>query len=413
MFTAFSTALSGLNAMTTAIDVVGNNLANLNTTGYKDETVSFRNLIAESLSGNEATQVGLGTATPDTNTQFIQGAIETTNGSFDGAVNGQGFFIVKNSDGQELYTRAGNFQVDKNGYLISQTGERVQGWTANAAGAVNPSGSLNDIQVPIGQALRAQASTQFSATVNLNSGTAPAATWSTGAVNLVDSLGNTLPLNVTFTKDPTNTNTWEYSVTGTGSGVTVTGGSGTLQFDSSGNLVSPAANAGSIPLAISGLSDGAANMTVNWDLYSPSGTPNITQYSEASTVTAISPNGQPAAVLTGVSLQRDGQIMATYSNGAQQQVVAQLALAAVRNPQSLLNVGNNNFAPEASSAVPVIGVAGSGGLGAIDGGALKKSSVDIATEFSRLLTYQRSYQADSRVVTVSDELAQDAVSLIK
>lgn len=410
MFTAFSTALSGLDAMTTAIDVVGNNLANLNTTGYKDQTVSFQDLVAESLSGNQATQVGLGTSQPQTAAQFVQGSIQDTNGSFDAAINGAGFFVVKDTNGESLFTRAGNFQVDKNGFLTTQSGDFVQGWVAQN-GVVNASGALSDIQVPIGEALPAQATTTVSATLNLNSATLPTQPWSTGAIDVIDSLGNSIPLNITFTPSSTTPGQWSYSVTGTGA--TVTGGTGTLQFDSSGNLVTPALAAGSIPLSLSNFTDGSANQTVNWQLYDSNSTATITQYSEPSSLTANTQNGQPAAVLTGVSLQNGGQIEATYSNGAQQRVAAQLALASIRNPQSMIDVGNNNFELGNESATPTIGAARAGGLGNVNGGALESSTVDIATEFSNLLTYERSYQADSRVVTVSDELAQDAVNLVK
>lgn len=410
MFTAFSTALSGLDAMTTAIDVVGNNLANLNTTGYKDQTVSFQDLVAESLSGNQSTQVGLGTSAPTTTANFVQGSIETTNGSFDAAVNGAGFFIVKNGEGQNLYTRAGDFQVDSNGYLVTQNGDRVEGWTASSNGTVNPSGALSDIQVPVGEALPAQATTKFSTTLNLDSSTGAGTPFSTGAIDVVDSLGNSVPLNITFTPTGT-TGQWNYAITGTG--VTVTGGTGTLQFDSSGNLVSPSLANGSVPISLSNFTDGSANQTVNWNLYNSSNSATVTQYAESSSLSANSQDGQAAAVLTGVSLQNGGQIMATYSNGAQEQVVAQLALASIRNPQSLIDVGDNNFSLGAESATPTVGASGVGGLGTIDGGSLESSTVDIATEFSNLLTFERSYQADSRVVTVSDELAQDAVNLVK
>jgi flagellar hook protein FlgE len=451
MFTAFSTALSGLNAMTTAIDVVGNNLANLNTTGYKDQTVSFEDLVADSLSGNQATQLGLGTAQPTTSANFIQGAVQDTSGSYDGAINGAGFFVVKNTNGQQLYTRAGDFALNQNGFLTTQTGEFVQGWSATN-GPVNPSGALSDIQVPVGEAIPAKESTEFGATINLDSSTAAGGTWSTGAINVVDSLGNSVPLSVTFTKDPGTPavppvlaspgpppvlavpgvpavppvpGKWTYAVTGTGvtvgSPVTVANplglATGTVQFDSSGNLVTPSAGNGSIPLTLNGFTDGAAGTTVNWNIYSPvgsaTGVSSLTQYSEASNLSANSGDGQPAAVLTGVSLQNGGQIVATYSNGAAQQVVAQLALASVRNPQSLEDVGNNNFSVGTDSATPTIGASGVGGLGTIDGGSLEGSTVDIATEFANLLTYERSYQANSRVVTVSDELAQDAVNLVK
>lgn len=411
MFTSFSTALSGLNAMTTAIDVVGNNLANLNTTGYKNQTVSFEDLVAASLSGNDATEVGLGTSAPRTAAQFIQGSIQTTNNSFDGAINGAGFFVVKDTDQQTLYTRAGDFTVDKNGYLTTQTGDRVQGWIANATGAVNPSGALTDIQVPIGEALPAEQTTKFSTTVNLDSATGNNATWSSGAVDVIDSLGNKIPLNVTYTKVPNVSGAWTYSISATGA--TVGNSTGTLQFDTSGNLITPSLANGSIPLTLSNFTDGSANMGVNWNLYDANNNPTLTQYAESSSLTAQTADGQPAAVLTGVSLQNDGKIMATYSNGASQQVVAQLALASIRNPQSLIDIGDNNFSLGAESATPNIGASGVAGLGTIDGGSLESSTVDIATEFSNLLTFERSYQADSRVVTVSDELAQDAVNLVK
>ncbi len=424
MFTAFSTALSGMNAMTTAIDVVGNNLANLNTDGFKNRTVSFQDLVAESLSGNSSSQVGLGTGVPTTTAQFLQGNVTTTGGSFDGAINGSGFFVVKDTSGQTLYTRAGNFLLDKNGYLTSQSGERVQGWKPTN-GAINPSGALSDIQVPTGQTLAGEQSTAFSGTINLDASTAASGTWSTSAITAYDSLGNQVPLNINFVKDPATAGKWNYTVTS--ANATVTGNTGSLQFDTSGNLAATTVNGvdangnpitttvtnGAVPLSFSNMSDGAANMTVNWDVSGSAGVPNVTQYSTASSLTAQTQDGQAAAVLTGVSLQNDGKITASYSNGAKQQVVAQLALASVRNPQSLLDVGNNNFSLGSDSASPVIGAAGTGGLGAVDGGAVESSTVDIASEFSQLLTFQRSYQADSRVVTVSDELAQDAVGLIK
>jgi flagellar hook protein FlgE len=441
MFTAFSTALSGLDAMTTAIDVVGNNLANLNTTGYKNQTVSFEDLVAGSLSGNQSAKLGLGTSAPTTSANFIQGAVQTTNGSYDAAINGGGFFVVKDVNNQNLYSRAGNFNIDKNGFLTTQTGEFVQGWTANG-GVVNPSGAINNIQVPVGEAIPAIQSTQFGATVNLNSSTAPGGSWPTGAINVVDSLGNSVPLSITFTKDagtpavppvlaapgpppvlavpgvpavPPVPGKWAYTVTGTGVtvGTVASPAAGTLQFDASGNLTNPTSANGSIPIALSGFSDGASNTSVNWNIYSSAGVSTLTQYSEASNLSANTGDGQPAAVLTGVSLQNGGKIVATYSNGAQQQVVAQLALASIRNPQSLDDVGNNNFSLGAESAIPTVGASGVGGLGIIDGGSVESSTVDIATEFANLLTYERSYQADSRVVTVSDQLAQDAVNLVK
>src|SRR5450755_2413918 len=412
MISSFSTALSGLNAMSTAIDIVGNNLANLNTTGYKDDTASFKDLVAESVAGNSNLQVGLGTNAPLTDRVFSQVTITQTQGDYNAAINGDGFFVVKNSSGQDLYTRDGSFQVDTNGYLTTSTGERVQGWSATN-GVLNRSGATGDMQTPVGQNLAPHATTTFSLSGNLN---AAAATGSADAtlnaqVNSIDSLGNTVPLNVALVKDPVVAGQWNYTVTGP-SKTTITGGTGSIQFDGSGNITTPTAANGNLPITVTGLPDGAAGINMNWNLYDASGVPKFTQYSEASAIAGNSQNGQPAAQLTGVSVQNGGQVVASYSGGIQQQVVAQLAVAGIRNPESLVDVGNNNFSLSAATAPPAIGISGTGGRGVVDGASLEGSTVDIATEFSNLLVYQRSYQANSRVITVSDSLAQEAIGLV-
>jgi flagellar hook protein FlgE len=412
MLSSYSTALSGLNATSTAIDIVGNNLANLNTSGYKEDRAEFKDLVAQSLGGDAEHQVGLGTTAPLTTRIFSQGTITQTQGSFDAAVNGDGFFVVKNSDGQDLYTRDGSFSLDKSGFLTTSTGEYVQGWSA-VGGVLSASGSLGDIQVPVGQSLPPQATTQITLSGNLSS-SAVAGT-STGTftqqIQAVDSLGNNVPLNMTFTKDPNVSGQWNYAVTAPG-GPAVAGGTGSIQFGAGGVMTSPTLANGTVAMTVSNLTDGSANMNINWDLYNSDGSARFTQFSEASGIASQSQNGQSASQMTGVSLQNGGKIVATYSNGAQQQVVAQLALADVRNPGSMVDVGNNNFSLGADSASPVIGTAGTGGRGAINGSSLEGSTVDIASEFSNLLVYERSYQANSRVVTVSDQLAQEAVNLV-
>jgi flagellar hook protein FlgE len=413
MISSFSTALSGLNAMSTAIDIVGNNLANLNTTGYKDDTASFKDLVAQSLSGNGTSQVGLGTTAPLTDRVFSQGTITATQGALNAAINGNGFFVVKNSNGQNLYTRDGSFGVDQNGFLTTSTGELVQGWSTQNL-VLNTGGPLGSIQIPVGQSLPPRATTSFSLAGNLDSSAQSGAANGTFVqqIQAVDSLGNQTPLTVTFSKDPVVAGQWNYAVTGP-SGTAVANGTGSVQFNNqTGIMTSPTAANGNVPLTVSGLSDGAASMNINWNLYNPDNTPKFTGYSEASSVSANTQDGQPAAQLTGVSLADGGQIVASYSNGAQQQVVAQVALAGVRNPESLVDVGNNNFTLGSNTAAPAIGTSGTGGRGVIDGKSLEGSTVDIATEFANLLVYQRSYQANSRVVTVSDSLAQEAVNLV-
>jgi flagellar hook protein FlgE len=419
MLSSFSTALSGLNAMSTAIDIVGNNLANLNTTGYKDDVASFKDLVAQSLSGNSGGQVGLGTTSPITNRVFSQGTITATQGDFNAAINGNGFFIVKNPSGQNLYTRDGSFRVDLNGFLTTSTGELVQGWSTQNL-VLNTGGPLGNIQVPVGQSLPPRATTAFSLSGNLDSSAQLGSSNATFVqqIQAVDSLGNQTPLTVKFSKDATTPGQWDYAVTGP-AGSTVTGGgalndgTGFIQFNNqTGIMTSSDPASGQIPLTVSGLSDGSANMSINWDLYNPDNSPKFTGYSEASSVSSNTQNGQPAAQLTGVSIADGGQLIASYSNGAQQQVVAQVAVAGIRNPESLVDIGNNNFTLGADTAAPAIGTSGTGGRGVIDGKSLEGSTVDIATEFASLLVYQRSYQANSRVVTVSDSLAQEAVNLV-
>ena len=520
MFTAFSTALSGLNAMTDAIDVVGNNLANLNTTGFKDVGVSFHELISQALGGTASSQVGLGTERPDSTANYIQGAIQNTGGQHDEAIQGDGFFVVNTTGGKTEYTRDGGFTVNSDGYLVTKGGQFVQGWTGISNGTVNTNGTLGDIQVPTGTVSQPVATTSFSIAANLDSSTIPVVpllatgsavgsialtaanntlslgingaaaqtftlnttdttiaaaaadlqthfntagisatasassgvlqisstlstpsagvqvyngtgniplgltttslatsatnTYSTGQVEAVDSLGNQIPLTLSFTKNTTN-GTWSYSLS-SAQGV-VSGGTGTVQFDSAGNMTginskTISSDGKSDNITISNLSDGAAPISMAWNFYNTDGTPKFTQYSETSGVSTNTQNGQIASELTSVSLGNGGQVLAQYASGPQQ-VVGVLAMATVRNPSSLLGDTDNNLALGAGTATPAIGTAGTGGRGILEGGSLESSTVDIASEFSNLLTYERSYQANSRVITVSDDISQETVNLIK
>src|SRR5450432_669439 len=178
MFTSFSTALSALNATSTAIDVVGNNLANLNSPGFKTSQVAFRDLVTQSLgAGLGETQVGFGTGTPLTIREFTQGAIQTSSGLLDAAIQGDGFFVLKNAAGNTEYSRAGNFQPDKSGNLLTDTGDMVQGWTTlNAAGQVDTNGPIGNIVVPVGSVRPPLATTNMTLDMNLNSAAAADAT---------------------------------------------------------------------------------------------------------------------------------------------------------------------------------------------------------------------------------------------
>jgi len=414
MFTSFSTALSALSAHSTAVDVVGNNLANLNTTGYKTSVVSFRDLVAQTAgAGLGETQVGFGTGRPFTTRVFAQGAIQSSTGVLDAAIQGDGFFVLRDNNNAVLYTRAGNFRVDKLGNLMTQTGERVQGWIEDANGVVNPSGQTTNIVIPVGGSKPPIATTAMSIDLNLDRSTPENGTFST-PIDVVDTLGYTHVLTVTFTKTA-NLGEWTYSVTIPGSEVGTTNAteelvSGTVAFDENGRMTEPAPDSPTVHFAVSGLATGAADLGIDWSFYNTLGAPRMTQYNAASGVSANFQNGSPAAELTRVGIADGGLIVAQYSNG-EQRTVARLALANVRNPESLIAVGNNNFQASGRTAPAAIGLPESGGRGKIVGGALESSTVDIAQEFTNLIVYQRGYQANSRVVTTVDELSQETINL--
>jgi flagellar hook protein FlgE len=421
MFTSFSTALSALDATSTAIDVVGNNLANLNTPGFKDSTTYFRDLVTESLgAGLGETQVGFGTGTPMTIRQFSQGAIQSSSGLLDAAIAGDGFFVVSNAQGNQLYTRAGSFQVDDTGTLRTNTGEAVQGWTTiNAAtGDVDTNLATTNIVVPVGGVKQPVATTSLTLDLNLNSAAAADATSDHAeTIKVYDTLGTSHTLTMNFQK--TGANTWSYSVTipgedlsgGTaGTPVEISGASGTLTFGTNGQLTSPDATS-PINIAITGLADGASDMSANWSLYTAAGAGRITQFGQPSAPEASSQNGSSASQLTRVGLANGGQLLAQYSDGTQV-VVGQVAMANIRNPESLIAVGNNNYQASALTASPAVGVANTGGRGDIQGGSIESSTVDIAKEFTNLIVLQRGYQANSRVITTADTLSQETINLI-
>jgi flagellar hook protein FlgE len=421
MFTSFSTALSALSAHSTAVDVVGNNLANLNTPGYKTSVVYFRDLVTQSLgAGLGETQVGFGTGRPLTVRQFSQGAIQASTGLLDAAIQGDGFFVVKNTHGNTLYTRAGAFQLDLAGNLLTNTGERVQGWTsldAAGGGAVNTNGAIGDVVVPVGSLKQPVVTTGFTLDLNLNSASAPDATsdFST-PIEAFDSLGSSHILTAHFQK--TGAGQWSYRVTMPGAEVTggtagqdfdIPNASGTLTFDAQGQLTDPAADS-PVQFDIAGLTSGAADMSITWDMYRTNGNPRLTQFGQPSAASANEQNGSAAAQLVRVGLGDAGRILAQYSNGLQVEV-GKVALASVRNPESLIAVGNNNYQVSARTASPAIGPSETGGRGSILGGAIEYSTVDIAREFTNLIVLQRGYQANSRVVTTVDELSQETINL--
>ncbi|MCC7498465.1 MAG: flagellar hook protein FlgE [Bryobacterales bacterium] len=399
MFKSFSTALSGINANATAVDVVSHNLANINTVGYKGSDVAFRDLMSQSMSpGSNSTQVGFGSGLPMTMRRFTQGTMQQSGGQFDAAIQGDGFFVLRTASGERLFTRAGNFQLDKAGRLVTATGEYVQGYLVDANGV--PTGTLTDVTAPARPLLEPKKTTQFTMDLNLNA-SAPADSKFSVPVEVYDAQGKRSLLTITFTKSST-ANTWTAAGTmrdSQGADVNVTLSSTSFTFDADGKLTAPTADI-DVTLATT------PSTTVKWVITGA----NITQYSAPSAVSANSQDGSGAAQLVRISMADGGLLVASYSN-SQKYVVAQLALAAIRNPETMVAVGDNNLQTTNQTAQAVIGEPGTGGRGKIVGGALEFSNVDLAREFTNLIAYQRGYQASSKVITTVDELTQDTINL--
>jgi flagellar hook protein FlgE len=409
MFNSFSTALSALSAFSTAVDVVGNNLANLNTAGYKTSVVAFHDLVTQSLGAQFGdTQAGFGVGRPTTIRQFSQGAVQSSSGPLDVAIQGDGFFIVRTAQNATVYTRDGHLKVDSNGVLTTLTGERVQGW-GEVNGVVNANGPISDITLPVGVIRPPVATTSFSLDMNLNAAAAEGTKFSK-AIEVYDSLGAGHIVTVTFTKTA-NANEWDYALTVPDSDVDtpIAPVTGTLTFDAGGRLESPVNTDDAPEIEIDGLVNGAAPLTVAWNIFNGTA-PRITQFSQPSAVSGNAQDGAPASQLIRVGIGDGGLILAQYSNG-KQSIVGQLAMAAIQNPDSLIAVGNNNYQLSARSALPAVGVAGTGGRGSIIGGSIESSTVDLAREFTNLIVLQRGYQANAKVVTTVDEMSQETLNL--
>lgn len=411
MLTAFNTALSGLQAESTAISVVGNNLANLNTTGFKADHVNFADLMSDALSADGSTQIGMGVATPFTVKNFSQnGAPQTSTNSLAVAIQGQGFLIDKSASGATAYTRDGNLKTSQDGTLENSEGEAIQGWMNLSGGSINTSAPVGNIVVPIGSVEPGQATANLSLNMNLDAtaatGTAAAPNYST-QLQVFDSLGQAQTLTLDFWKTSNGNWSWAASVPASAGTTTSTG---TLSFDGSGNLTTPAANPAAPNISITGLSDGAANLAISFNPYA-NGVASITQQAQTSSVASNTQDGSAASQVTGVSIANGGAVMAALSNGKQLQV-GELAIANFTNPDSLLAVGNNDFQVSGATSGVAIGTANTGGRGQIFGSSTEASTVDISTEFTNLMTYQNAYEADSRVITIANTVMQQTVNLI-
>ncbi len=405
------TALSGLSADTTALDVVGDNLANMNTQGFKTNDISFEDAMNEA---SGSLQIGAGVGSTVTDRDFSQGNIENTGQPLDLAIQGNGFFVVQDpSSGATMYTRDGTFSLNAQGQLVTSSGDLVQGWMATN-GTVNPSGATSAITVPLLSSIPPAATQNISLSANLDASAAVGDTFS-APVQVYDSLGNAQTLTIQFTN--TGPGAWNYTVSipssavtgGTGTSTQLTTGS--ITFNSAGQLTTPAAGK---PINITNsaaLADGAATLNINWNLYGTNGTSDLTGFAQTSAASGTTQDGSATGTVTGLSLADGGDLVATYSNGAQQ-TLAQVALANVANPNTLVATNGNNYELGVDTITPSVGAAGTGGRGTLVGQSIEESNVDMATEFTDLIVFQQGYDANSKVLSTVDEMEQTLLAAI-
>ena len=397
MIGSLYSGISGLKANTSAMAVIGDNIANVNTTGFKSSQVQFANVFNATL-GQSRMQIGRGVTLGGMSSNWNSGTMETTNTVTDLAINGQGMFIVRDpTDGAQYYTRAGQFEFDRNGYLVNQENMQVQGY------AIDPTtgtlGSLGAISLPAGLSVP-QATANMTAELNLDAGAAVGDTFDT-TVTTYDSLGNAVELAFTFTKTVASPATWTYTVTPSVVGATATPVPNTLTFDSAGAFT------GTTPqvITVTGLTP-AANMTVSWNDLDT----DVTGYATNSVKTSQTQDGYPSGMMQGISVDEDGVFTALYSNGTMLSF-AQIALADFASYSGLAKQGSNLFTSSLASGQPVISTANTAGVGGIAPSSLEMSNVDLANEFVELITTQRAFQANSKVITTSDEVLSELINI--
>lgn len=423
---SFFIPLTGLDADSTSLNTIANDLANMSTTGFKSQSVNFSDLFYQQIGATgsgDPIQTGAGTQVASITTDFSNGTPNSTGVNTDVALQGNGFFVVSDSTGQFL-TRNGHFTTDSTGHLITAGGMNVMGYPA-ANGIVNTAAPLAPINIPIGQVLSPKATTNFGMTANLD-GTGANTVFPT-TVDVYDSLGQMHTATVTYTQ--TGVNAWNYSValpaadTG-GVSVPVTG---TMTFDAGGNLATvngsnvgtAAGDVSTINVGFNNLADQGSPLAMTWNLLGSAGKPTITQVTSASNATpgsasavsATTQDGYASGQYQDFSIGTDGTVTVTFSN-QQKLNVGQIALGNVTNPQGLRAMGDSDYSTTLASGAVAIGASGSAGLGTFQDGALEGSNVNISGEFSALIIAQRAFEANSKTITTFDTITQETIQMI-
>ncbi len=423
LYTSLYSGTTGLQTSGLELSVVGDNIANANTIGFKAARAAFEDAMSQNLIGGGG-QIGLGTRLQTIQKLITQGALTNTGLATDLAIQGPGMFVVKGSnDGVDgtFFTRAGQFTLDNDGFLVTLDGLRVQGYAANALGVVSP--TVSDLDVG-GLTSPAVATTNITIKANLQADAVIPAAFNianaantsnfTGSTTVYDSLGKAYQVDVYYRR--TGAGTWEWHAATDGAGVT--GGtagtpseiaSGTLAFDTSGRLTTVTQTSAFNPIGA------VAPQPLTFNFGDPTGTggtglAGVSQFASPSALTFVNQDGLASGSLSHIQIDSDGNVNGVFSNG-QSRVLGQTALASFNAYDRLERVGSNLFLANNQSGQPTIGKPSSGGRGAIVAGALEQSNVDLATEFVRMIAAQRNFQANSKTITTADQLLAELMTL--
>ncbi|TDV08057.1 flagellar hook protein FlgE [Paraburkholderia caballeronis] len=400
----YQQGLSGLAAASNDLDVIGNNIANANTVGFKQSTAQFQDVYANTLASSVNTQIGLGASLSEVQQDFSQGTITTTGQSLDVAINGSGFFQMSDN-GSITYSRNGVFQLDPNGDIVNAQGLQLMGYAANASGVINTASTV-PLQVPTTN-LAPQPTANVDASVNLNAQQSPPATtpfsesdstsynYSTSAV-VYDSLGGKQTLNVYYVMN--STGNWDVYAGTAGNATQV----GSMQFDQGGNLTSP--TDGKMTVTVDPTDGAATNQQITINV---TGT---TQYGSANGPYNVQPDGYATGQLTGFTVGADGTLTGQYSNG-QTQALGQIVLATFNNPNGLHDLGGNEYAQTSESGAPQVSTPGSTNHGSLTGGAIEASNVNLTNQLVDLITAQRNYQANAQTIKTQQTVDQTLLNL--
>lgn len=415
MMRALFSGVSGLRNHQTRMDVIGNNIANVNTIAFKASRVTFKEAFVQLLQGASRppgdsgginpVQIGTGMNVASTDQLFTQGSLESTGEPLDLAIQGNAFFVLGGGS-KNVYSRAGNFQLDADGRLVSpSSGFVVQGINADAFGNFSTGSAIDDVQIRLGDKSPAQATSEIGLAGNLDASAAVGATH-TMSINVYDSGGSPHTLQLAFTK--TAAGAWDWAAT-SATGAVTPAGNGTVTFNANGSLATFAYPGAGTNLTLTPTAGGQpVTLTINPG--SVNGIDGLAGFANPSNAVVNSQNGYQAGDLVNITVDTRGVITGFFTNGVSRSL-AQVALASFNNPTGLVRSGNSVYEESANSGLAVVGFAGGTNSSTITPGALEGSNVDISQEFTNMIITQRGFQANARVITTADEMLNELVNL--